>query len=74
MFLVHIVGILCHNPNPELVTKPRACKKARQEGDPGNTSYTPRSVGECERMNSHTPKVTPTWGVGVPKDSQIFKE
>jgi len=47
----------------------RAYKKARQEGDPGDTSYTPESARECERMNLHTPKATPTWGVGVPKDS-----
>jgi len=32
------------------------------------------SAGECERMNPHTPKAIPTWGVGVSKDSQIFKE
>jgi hypothetical protein len=25
-------------------------------------------------MSPHTPKATPTWEVGVPKDSQIFKE
>jgi len=25
-------------------------------------------------MNPHIPKVTPTWGVGVLKDSQIFRE
>jgi len=55
-------------------TKAKACKRARQEGNPGGTSYTPRSAGECERMNPHTPKATPTWGVGVLKDSQIFSE
>jgi len=33
------------------------------------THLTPGSAGECERMNPHTPKVTPTWGVGVPMDS-----
>jgi len=31
--------------------------------------YTPGSARECERMNPHIPKATPTWGVGVPKDS-----
>jgi hypothetical protein len=25
-------------------------------------------------MNSHISKATPTWGIGVPKDSQIFRE
>jgi hypothetical protein len=29
---------------------------------------------ECEGMNPHTPKWAPTLGVGVPMDSQIFKE
>jgi len=56
------------------MTKAKACKRARQEGDPRDTSYTPESAGECERMNLHTPKATPIWGVGVPKDSQIFRE
>jgi len=51
------------------VIKSRAYKRVRQEGDPGGTFYTPRSAGECERMNPHTPKATPTWGVGIPKDS-----
>jgi hypothetical protein len=62
------------NPNLGLATKARACKRAKQEGDPGGTSYTPGSVGECERMNPHTPETTPTWGVGAPKDSRIFRE
>jgi hypothetical protein len=25
-------------------------------------------------MNPHTPKATPTWGIRVPMDSQIFRE
>jgi hypothetical protein len=25
-------------------------------------------------MNPHIPKATPIWGVGVPKDSRIFRE
>jgi len=56
------------------MTKARACKKARQEGDPGDTPYTPGSERECEKMNPHTPKATPTWEVEVPKDSRIFRE
>jgi len=56
------------------MTKARACKRARQEGHLGGTSYTPRSAGECERMNPHTPKATFTWGVGLPKDSRTFRE
>jgi len=51
------------------VVEIRACKRARQEGDLGGTSYIPGSSRECERMNPHTLKATPTWGVGVSKDS-----
>jgi len=52
----------------------KACKVAGQEGSPGVTSHAPKSVGECEGMNPHTPKGTPTLGIGIPVDSQIFKE
>ncbi len=38
------------------MTKARACKSVGQEGGLGITSYTPRSVGECERMSPHTLK------------------
>jgi len=38
------------------------------------THLTPGSAGKCERMNPHTPKATPTWGVGVPMDSRILKK
>jgi len=34
----------------------------RPRGSPGVTSETPRSVGECEGVSLHTPKVTPTLG------------
>jgi len=75
--------ILCvwmfSNLNLHVVTltlglRPRQDKKARQDGDPGSTSYALGSAGECERMSPHTPKATPTWGVGVSKDSWIFSE
>ncbi len=32
------------------------------------------SAGECEGMSAHTPKWTPTLGIGVPMECQIFKE
>ncbi len=32
------------------------------------------SARECEGVNTHTPKVTPTLGEGVPVDSRNFKE
>jgi hypothetical protein len=38
------------------------------------TSHTPGSVRECEGVNTHTPKATPTLGDGVPVDSQNFRE
>jgi hypothetical protein len=55
------------------VTKARVCKGAGQEGSPRVTSHALRNVGECEGMNPHTPKWTPTLGVVVPMDSQIFR-
>jgi len=31
-------------------------------------SHAPRSARECEGIDPHTPKGTPTLGVGVPMD------
>jgi hypothetical protein len=64
----------CHNPSLGLATKARACKGASQEGSPGITSHAHGSVGECERMNPHTPKGVLTLEVGIPINFQIFKE
>jgi hypothetical protein len=33
-----------------------------------------RNVKECEGTNPHTPKGAPILGIGIPMDSQIFKE
>jgi hypothetical protein len=52
---------LCRNPSLGLVTKARACKSAGQEGNPGVTFHVPGSAKECEGMNPHIPKGTPTW-------------
>jgi len=41
---------------------------------PGVTFHVPRNAKECERVNLHTPKATPTWGVRVSRDSRIFRE
>ncbi len=49
-------GSNCHNPNFKFATKARACKGASQERSPGVTSHAPKSVGECEGMDPHTPK------------------
>jgi hypothetical protein len=62
-----------HNPSLGLATKAKACESAGQEWNMGVTFHAPGSVGECEGMNLHTPKWTPTLGVGVPMDFQIFK-
>jgi hypothetical protein len=64
----------CRNPSLGLATKVRACKGVGQEGSPRITSHAPRNVGKCEGMNLHTPKWTPTLGVGVSMDSWIFKK
>jgi hypothetical protein len=56
----------CRNPSLGLTTKARACKGTGQEGILG--------MWESVKMNTHTPKWAPMLGVGVPVDSQIFKE
>ncbi len=66
--------LYCHNPSLGLATNARACKNASQKGSPGVTFHAFRSAKEYEGMNPHTPKGTPTLRVGVPVDSQIFKE
>ncbi len=57
-----------------LVTKARACKGEGQEGSMGVTSHALGNGGECEGMNPHTPKWTPTLGVAILMGSQIFKK
>jgi hypothetical protein len=64
----------CRNPNLGLATNVRAYKTAGQVWRLGVTFHALESVGECERMNPHTPKWPPTLGVGVPMDSWIFRE
>jgi len=56
------------------VTKARAYKAVGQEGSPGVMLHAPGSARECEGIDPHNPKGTPTLGVGVPVDSQMFKE
>jgi hypothetical protein len=53
----------CHNLRLGLTTKARACKGAGQEGSPRFTSHAPKSVRECEGMNTHTPKWAPIVGI-----------
>jgi hypothetical protein len=44
-----------------------------QEGSLQVTSHAPGNVGECEGINPHIPKWTPTLGVEVLMDSRNFK-
>jgi len=63
-----------HNFSLGLATNVRACRGPAQEWSLGVTFHAPKSVGECEGMNSHTPKWAPILGVKVPMESCIFKE
>jgi len=40
----------------------------------GITFHVPKSVEQCEGMNPNIPKWAPTLGIGIPMDSQIFRE
>jgi len=64
----------CRNPNLGLATKARAYKVAGQKGSLGVMLHAPRSARGCEGIDLHTPKGTPTFGVGVPVDFQMFRE
>jgi hypothetical protein len=45
-----------------------------QEGSSGVMLHAPGNARECEGIDPHTPKGTPTLGVRVPMDSQMFRE
>jgi len=64
----------CHDSSFRLVTRARGCKVTGQEGSPGVMPHAPGSARECEGIGPHTPKGTPTLGVGISVDSQMFKE
>jgi hypothetical protein len=49
-------------------------ERCKPRVQPGNHIHTLGSVGEFERMSPHIPKWTPTLGVVILMDSQIFKE
>jgi hypothetical protein len=46
----------------------------RNKREARETHLTPGSARKCERMNPHTPKATPTWGVRVPMDYRILRK
>ncbi len=52
----------------------RGCKVAGQEGSLGLKLPAPGSARECEGVDPHTPKGTPTLGVKVLMDSRVFRE
>ncbi len=60
-----LFGDFC-NPSLGLTTKARGSQGCGPRKKPG-------SARECEGIDPHTPKGTPTLGVGIPLDSQIFK-
>jgi hypothetical protein len=62
------------NPSLGLMTKARAYKVAGQKGSPGVMLHAPKNVRECEGIDPHTPKGTPTFEIGVPVDFRMFRE
>jgi hypothetical protein len=74
VYTLHKFQHYCHNLSLVLTTKAKAYKGVGQEWTPKITFHVPKNVGECEGMNLHTPKWTPTLGVGVPMDFWILKE
>jgi len=55
----------CCNPNLGFATRARVYKGVGQKGSLGITFNVPWNVGECEGMNPHPPKATPTLRVKV---------
>jgi hypothetical protein len=72
--LINVSYNICRNLSFGFVIKTRACKSAGQEWSPGVTFHVPGSVGECERMNPHTPKWVPILGVGFSMDFRWIPE
>jgi len=67
-------GVMCLNPNLGFATKARGYKVVGQEGSPGVMPCAPKNARECEGIDPHTPKGTPTLGVGILMDSRMFIE
>jgi hypothetical protein len=59
----------CRNPSLGLATKARGCKVTGQEGSLGVMLHVPGNARKCDGIDPHTPKGTPTLGVGDPVDS-----
>jgi hypothetical protein len=61
-------GVGLSQPSLGFVTKAKGCKVAGQKGSLGVMPHAPGSARECEGIDLHTPKGTPTLGVRVPVD------
>jgi hypothetical protein len=65
----------CHNFKLGFVTKlARGMERWQSNMQPRSHIHALGSARECEGMSPHTPKRAPILGVGVPRDSQIFRE
>jgi len=65
---LEIKDLLCRNLSLGFATKAKAYKVASQKGSPGVMMHAPKSARECEGIDPHTRKGTPTFGVGVSVD------
>jgi len=74
VILLVVISSYCRNPSLGLVTKAKGCKVVGQEGSLKVMLHVPGSARECEGIDLHTPKGTPTLGIGVPVDSRMFRE
>jgi hypothetical protein len=72
--LLDVGNGVCRNPNLGFATKARVCKVAGQEGSLGVMPDAPGSARKCEGIDPHIPKGTPTLGIGVSMDSQMFRK
>jgi hypothetical protein len=52
----------------------KGMERCKSKLQPRSHTHTPRIVKECEGMSPHTPKWTPTLGIEVLMDSQIFRK
>jgi len=65
----------CHDPNLGLMTKAvRGMERWQLKVQPRNHIHIFKSARKCEGMSPHTPKWASTLRVGVPRESQIFRE
>jgi hypothetical protein len=62
----------CHNLSLGFVPKQRLTK-VWAKNEPRNHISCSRSAKKCEGMNPHTPKWTPTLGIGIPMGSEFLE-